>query len=35
MEPAKFIMLLPCFAGGKNTRMGGVDKSLLPVKGFP
>ncbi len=36
MEPAKFINVTAIvLAGGKNTRMGGVDKSLLPVKGIP
>jgi len=22
-------------AGGKNTRMGGLDKSMLPLRGVP
>jgi len=36
MEPVKFANVTAIIlAGGKNTRMGGLDKSMLPVKGVP
>ncbi len=36
MEPGRFKNLTAIvLAGGKSTRMGGVDKSMLPVGGIP
>lgn len=36
MEPVRFKNLTAIvLAGGKSTRMGGVDKSMLPVGGIP